>query len=283
MKLVIDKYSTDSISQPEYLARGLQEVGDHQVLLNDFSQTMFEMLDSFNPDAYITHCETLSRDTVCYIQDSEKNIPLFICNDGAKYGSSKNTFEALKNMNINHRVFYNKTVNKEVLFMPDNAIPLLPAVELGLLDESKKWSKKFDTLIVTEGQESLDKLDIKINEDHYHIFPTEGLGDLKVPAGFHYANLIQNYNQVLFTNLDDGLDEFFFQSIIYCDKVYFYSENKAEKIDDMIKKIFKIEESLDYNNKNKIQDFSKLKKNTKDKHTNINRVKTILSQLPQKI
>ena len=283
MKLVIDKYSTDLISQPEYLARGFQEVGGHQVLLNDFSHTMFEMLDSFNPDVYITHCETLSRDTVYYIQDSEKNIPLFICNDGAKYGSSKNTFEALKNMNINHRVFYNKTANKDTLFKPDNAISLLPAVELGLLEESKKWSKKFDTLIVTNGQEDLDKLDIKINGDHYHVFPMDGLGDLKVPAGFNYANLVQNYNQVLFTTLDNGLDELFFQSIVYCDQVYFHSKNKAEEIDDMIKKIFKIEESLDYNNKNKIQDFSKLKKNTKDKHTNINRVKTILSQLPQKI
>lgn len=283
MKFVIDQYSTDLISQPEYLARALQESGEHQVLLNDFSQTIFEMLDRFDPDVYITHCQVLSRDTVCYIQDSDKDIPLFICNDGSKYGSSKNTFQALKEMNINYRVFQNKTTNENTLYSPPNTIPLLPAVEMGLLLEKTKWDNKFDTLVIADGKEELDNLNIDIKGKHYHIFPIGGTGDIKVPAGFSYANLVQNYDEVLFTNIDDGLNELFFQSIVYCDRVYFYSENKTKQIDETIKRIFKIEESLSYNNENKIQDFSKLKQNTKEKHTSVNRAKTILSQLPQKI
>lgn len=283
MKFVIDQYSTNFCSQPEYIARAIQQHEEHEVFVNDFTIPVFDFLDRVDPDVYITHVSRLSRDVVYYIKESKKDIHLFICNDNSKYGTAKKTFENLVELGVKHRVFSNQSGFNKISFTPKNTISLLPATELNLLDETMKWNKEFDMLVVADSKEKLQESKCKINAKYYHVLPLDGLGDISATAGLRFANLAQNYKEILFTEMEKGVDELFFQSLLYGNKVYFYSDMNADKIDDMLKRILKIEDTLDYTKDNKLQDFSKIKTIVKEKHSSQQRLKTILSQLPQRL
>ena len=62
-------------------------------------------------------------------------------------------------------------------------------------------------------------------------------------------------------------------------KTYYITKDK--KSIDLIDTILKPESSLNYYEDNRMQDFSNLKNYIMEKHCGLNRVKTLLSQIPK--
>ena len=92
--------------------------------------------------------------------------------------------------------------------------------------------------------------------------------------------MYKNYDEVIFEKIENFITQSFFDALHQCNKVYY--EYAASEVEESIRKIFKLEGNvLDYNNESRLDNFESIKSIVEEKHKPINRVKTILSQLPK--
>jgi hypothetical protein len=99
------------------------------------------------------------------------------------------------------------------------------------------------------------------------------------------SSLYHKYDEIILTDFTGYIPQVFFDAVYRGVKVYYdiNDVNIEQKANETFNKILKIDDKLNYNSKNKLTDFSDLKQLITDKHTGINRAKTLLSQLPQQV
>jgi hypothetical protein len=104
--------------------------------------------------------------------------------------------------------------------------------------------------------------------------------DIVLPENMMFS-LYKNYDEVIFTKIEKLIPQSFFDALHQCNKVYY--EYATNEIEESIRKIFKLGGNLlNYNNESKLDNFESIKSTVEEKHMPINRIKTMLSQIPRR-
>lgn len=282
MKFLIDSYSNPIEStQSMYFHYHIDKMEEHVSYITNPSLPLFDTLDAFSPDVYITSAKTMRWDYVEYVKDNKLEIKTFVNIDNSKVGEIYNLVETLKENNVKARFFSNST-KKLAINIKISLIPLMPAIDSNINNyykdvEKNQWKNKIDYLIVSDCVETKIPRDIENNT--FHLYSMDGKGDLLETLVACNNELFHNYHNIIFTNLSSGITQMFLEALNSGTPTYY--ANPDETHDEMLSKILKTEQTLNWIDKSKVTDFSSIRKHIKEKHASENRVKSILSQLPQ--
>lgn len=282
MKFLIDSYSNPVEStQSMYFHYHIDQMEEHVSYITNPSLPLFDTLDAFNPDVYITSARTLRWDYIEYVKDNNIEIKTFINIDNTKLGDIHNIVETLKEQKINAKFFSNSS-KKLGINMKISPMSILPAVDNNLdiyyRDTPRiKWKNKIDYLIVTDSIEvQIPKIE---KNSSFHLYSSDSKGDLLETLVTCNNELFHNYHNIIFVNLNAGINQMFLQALISGTPTYYADSNESH--DEILSKVLKTEQTLNWMDKSKVTDFSSIRKHIKEKHSSENRVKSILSQLPQ--
>ena len=88
MKFIIDNYSSAHSSQPMQFHRQFQEQGIQSELLDMSSGSVYDIMDSFNPDILITSGTRLTKAMAQYLkEDQKKELVLMKMRMGMRLGT----------------------------------------------------------------------------------------------------------------------------------------------------------------------------------------------------
>lgn len=280
MRFLIENYASYESTQPLYFHKHISDMPEHTSMIRT-GGSIFDVFDLFKPDVYISSANKLSRDVVMYlVENKDKDIRLVVCVDGLNNEEIQNLDSVLKSNGVECQFFFS-TVN-----IPETRRTRVVQIKNGA-DINLEKSLKIDyniqkALIVNKPSQ------IKNYEGTYHVISTnpqmKDNVDLCLPITM-LPSIYPKYEEVIFTDLSTNLPQCFFDAIYSGSRVYYdiLDSEKSKKIDEAIDNTFKIGNILNYNSKDKLLDFADLRKKVEEKHSSINRTKTLLSQLPQKV
>ncbi len=289
MKFVIDNYASSSNTQALYLHKHISDNPHHEVVMNTFDTPVYDIMDTVKPNVFITSCNTMSKDLFMYMKEFQKkdNIKLLINTDESKIAHIDKVNSMLKEDNVEYKFFgslNNPHMSKEV---QNKSFRLPNCTDINIERDDNpetKWFKKINNLVVVDSKEELEKLESVINNTTYHVLCKKSsmINDINFDIVGLCKHIFQNYDQVIFSNLDDSLHQMFFESLSRAAKTYFVSE-KSKDLSNKISKVLGDSVNLDVLDKDRTRDFGSIKKTVQKRHTSANRTKSLLSQLPQKI
>lgn len=274
MKFLVENYATNNSTQALYLAKTINASPEHQASLWNGSASIYDIMDKEKPDYYITSAHKLSRDFVHYTKNV-RSIGLILSVDGLDQSSISSLEESMYESGIDCAFFFSSDPNiktKKYRF-----VQMLNAYDDNLVRNNDGIKYKIDKAVFVN-----DKEDVKEYEGTYHFISNDtkisDVADITLPENMLFI-LFKNYDTVIFKNIKNSIPQSFFDAIMQSNKVYY--ENIDDNTKEMLNKVLQTTGSLDYNDPNKIQDFSEIKKHILNKHTPSNRAKKILSQLPK--
>jgi hypothetical protein len=256
MKFLISNYSTPWITEPFYVNATLNMINETSSIL-DSNQSLYDAFDSFKPDVFITHAGHISKDLISYLIEN-KEIKLLISTTGVGKDDAEKLMKFLESNKINYVFFgQNEIASSKVKNI------LIPAgADIFLNRDSKKYS--IEKLIFVDSEDQ-----IKEYGGTYHI--TSHNTELTNKVDFimpitMLSNLFSNYNEIVFCGSSYIGTQLSFDAIYSGTKVTFDTNKNEdlEKIDSIFKK-------------------QKLLTSVKAKHTCLNRVKSMLSQVSKNI
>ena len=257
--------------------------------MNAFTTPIYDIMDSFQPDVCITSCNTISKDLFMYLKEfqKKKNIKLLINTDDSKVAHINRVSSMLKEDKVDCKLFGsndNPHVSNEI---KNTSFKLNNCTDINIKrDDSQetKWFKKINNLVVVDSKYELEKLESILKGTTYHILCKKSnlINDINFDIVGLCKHIFHNYDQVIFSNVDSGLHQMFFESLSRADRTYFMSEN-PKGIDEAVSKVLGDNAKLNIFDKNRTQDFDNIKKTVSKRHTSSNRTKSLLSQLPQKL
>jgi len=275
MRIIVDDYMNPvSNTQSGYLYHALKDLKEHEVLMYNKKQPLFEVLDRFNPDIYITACSQASIDLPVWIKESGKDLKLFVNISNEKQGYIYEIESHFRRMGIDFTFFGDLSGVQKILTKKSKIVSLLNAVDENIIAEKKYFKEKIDCLYFMDDKDAIEEF----KSETYHICSSKYVADIRFDLLTAVNSMFHNYKEVVFCNLEAGLSQAFFESLYRADKTYFISHEHTDKINETISKVMGGEYNLDYNSKDKLKDFSTIKETIKNKHTGTNRVKQLLSQ-----
>lgn len=286
MKFIIDNYSSNATSQALYLYSYINNLENHSCYLNNGDRYIFDILDEYTPDVYITSCHALSYDVIRYLESQKPTFKLMINVDSAKQGEVYTIEEALLNKKIDFQLFGNNTGKNKIMTKKMKIFNLIDGADLNIVQDKEYWKNKIDIMFVVE--DSLDTMNVKhvaetLSNKTFHLASFTKPTEISTSIIDARKNLYHNYKNIVFAGLEHGIKQSFFEAILFGEKVYFVSKNDANDIDALIQKVFKLDISLNFLNENRLEDFEELRNAVLQKHTANSRCKSLLSQLPNVI
>ena len=278
MKFIIENYSDQTHTQPLYFHDVINKNEDHSSIMHDPSRdSVYDVLDKHTPDYYVTYANLLTQDFVVYQKNENKNIKLLL---NVSYLSSDQIMTLDKNLhddNVNCPLFFSNTNqnklpklrNRRILQLSDAADTNLSHVKTNLkynLQKAFFILKSFKPQ--DDGPHHIITNIQQLNKDSDIVLPEAKL-----------VSLYKNYDEIIFYGISDYIPQSFFDCLYLGCKVYYISDNT--EVHNLINILLKPEQSLNYHDKDRMVDFSKLHAYVKEKHCGQNRVKTFLSQIPR--
>lgn len=275
MKFLVENYANVLDTQALYLNRAISECPQHEsVLWDSNTSSIYDVMDKENPDYYITSATRLSKDFAQYVNNVKK-IKLLLNVDYITQETVTNLEKSIIDAGIDCCFLFSsnpKISTKKIRFVHMNH-----AYDPNLKKANNILDYNIETAIFTMYESSIKKY-----SGTYHFISTNEKirekSDIVLPEHMLFC-LYKNYSKVVFKDLADYIPQSFFDAAIECEAVYY--DDISEYSKESIKRVFKTDECLDYNEENRMKDFSAMKLNIKEKHMPQNRVKTLLSQLPK--
>jgi hypothetical protein len=273
MKFIIENYTSNEDTQAMYFHKKLN-TEEHQCALWDSKKiSLYDIMDSFNPNFFITHAYKISKELVHYLNNTDSKAKVLLSVNSVP----KNTIVAMEKTLIDNKV------PCDFFFGSHESVPVkkIRYVKINnCYDENIITSEKVINYSIDKGIFINSREQIKPENGSYHFLSNDQdlkpIVDICLPE-IQMSSLYKNYNTIIFKNIDEYVPQAFFDAIISCDKVYY--ETDKDHVHEMIQKIFKPSKSLNFNDEDKLEDFSELKSKISEKHGISNRVKTLLSQL----
>lgn len=281
MKFLIDNYSTDQSTQPLYLYKNINANTEHEAFIRMNGEvSIYDSFDRIMPDIYITSIHLLTQDAIIYLKENN-NVKTKICL--CLNGANKEMIEKAEDS------FLSNDIPCGFFFGNDASVKL----------------KKIRYLNLQEGADIKNQIDFKLNYSidrayivysdikiknltgTYHIISTDkklqNITDFCLPVHI-INNVYTKYQEIILTGIEGHIPQCFFDAIARGAKIYYDIEDsqKEKYADELFGKVFKIDNKLNYNNKEKLENFDELRKYVLEKHTDENRTKSFLSQLPIK-
>lgn len=291
MKFLFEHYNTFLINSTEqfYLSQLINEQEDQEVFLRNPSIPLYKYMDVYGPDVYVTHVRKVDKELLQYMKEEKAKIKLFISLTEAKMGHAQKIVSAFEEEKIEARYFGNFDENKVMTLSQThrgfNFTRLRPCCDVAIKPRTY-WKKKIDLLIVSndryEADLAVNSGAIDLKNKSYHCASTKTYLDIDLLPLEAKLYQYHNYKEIIFTNIDSVRTQYFLDAIDGGNKVYYLDLNE-EGIKLELKELYGIEDNLDYSDDNKLQDLAALKDYIAEKHSSRRRVKTLLSQLPQKV
>lgn len=275
-----------------YINRELNNSDDHQSLLVDPSRSSVYMtIDTFNPDIVISSAASIPMDLVQYLTKEKQNIKLILFSNSMTNKQNLTELkEALKRGGVDLFKFFTTEYN-------DSKYSALPHVRISngfdpaILEINKKYNYSHPSAIYAEGALTSSRItNISKDVEFFHILMAgyqtsdtpEHLRTAMIMPYASLSSLFTNYEEIIFTNLSNGIPQAFFDSVAMGLRVYHIGENEKEdeKMNLVVSKVLG-DFDLNYRSKNKLSDFSSLKKTILENHNASKRVKSFLSQVPK--
>lgn len=273
MKFLVQNYASESNTQAMYLARGLN-TDDHTAVLWNNDCSLYDIMDRERPDCYVTSASMLSKDFLHYAKSYLMfDMKLLLNVDGVSQDIINSLERSLLQNNIKCLFFF--ASNPKIHTNKIRFVNLNNAYDVYLSTKSK-LGYKINKAFIVNSQDEIEKSD-----GSYHILSHKrdmiDIADIVFPE-FQLCSLYGNYDEII-VNIDSVIPQVFFDALMYGNKVYYRSKN--EDVKKSVEKLLRTDESLDYDDQNKMTDFTKIKKTIVERHSSLNRVKTLLSQLPK--
>jgi hypothetical protein len=273
MRIIIDNYSDAYTTQPMQFHRQFLEQGIESSMLDMSSVSVYDAMDTLKPDILITSGTKLTNSIVQYLsEDKGKKLVLNI--DNLQKDQVQQIADLLKQNSISTICFITSDYSLPQKIDKINVVKLLPSVDTYMIqgldfDYNIEIGLVIDNLIddigypntfhvISANPDLVNKTDISLN--------CLGL-----------RSIYSKYNNIVIKDLKN-VNQILFDALAFGNKVY-YDNKEDNGLGEKLKSIFKIDLELDYNNENKTQDFSEIKKIIMEKHTDSRRTKSLLSQI----
>ena len=257
MRFLISNYSTPWNTEPLYINNCLLNIKENSKILNP-NNSIYDEFDAFKPDVFITHISHLNKDIIHYILNNGNHILLVI---NTNYVDSESINKVINDLHLIYGIkiilFGEKNIDSSVV----ENIAFLPSADVFLPQGEKKYS--IQKLIFVEKEEEITELD---GTYHYTSCNNDLFNKVDFTLPINVLNtLFPNYKEIIFKGGSYIGTQLSFNAIYSGAKVIFDTKEKIhlDKIDDIFKG-------------------GSLLSSVKNRHTCINRVKTLLSQLPIK-
>lgn len=281
MKFLIENYAGYESTQPLYFHKHINDYQQHSCVIRQNNASVFDTFDAINPDVYIASAQTLSRDSVMYLKENKhKDIKLVICTDGLSSEEIQSLEDILKKNDVSCHFYFNSSETQHS--QRSRVVHIRNCFDANLEPALKIDYKIQKAVFVNKSSK------IKNYQGTFHVVSTnkqmKDSVDFSLPVTM-LPSIYSKYEEIIFTDIPKSLPQYFFDAIYHGEKVYYdiLDEHKSKLADEIVGSVLKVGNGLNYNNPDKITDFSELKKHLKEKHSSLNRTKTLLSQLPQEV
>lgn len=280
MKFLVTDFETSETTEAAYLSHELNQLEEHESILISSRDAIYDYGDRFNPDVIISSMNALSKGVIDYLQDNP-HIKFILHTGNSLLKQIIELEQILEERNINCVFMFNS--NKSI---PTRKIPFVrisSGADIGLIKSQPQNLFKFTKalfLFKIATRQDITKFSSK--NDNFHTITS--VSDNKLVDIFKPERsiipLYRSYEEIIFVGLEENIPQPFFDAICSGAKTYFIPNGDETKL--ALSRLFGIDDlDLDYNSENKLRDFTKLREILTNKHTSINRAKSILSQIPK--
>lgn len=281
MKFLIENYAGYESTQPIYFHKHINDYEEHSCVVRQNNSSVFDTFDAINPDVYIASAHTLSRDSVMYLRENrDKDIKLLICTDGLSTEEIQSLEDVLKKNDVSCHFYFNSSETQNS--KRSRVVHIRNGVDTNIEPALKIDYKIQKAIFVNKSSKT------KNYQGTFHVMSInkqmKDNVDFCLPITM-LSSIYSKYEEIIFTDMPSSIPQYFFDALYRGEKVYYdiLDEEKSKLADELIGSVLKVGNGLNYNNPNKITDFTELKKLIEEKHSSFNRTKTLLSQLPQKV
>lgn len=283
MNFIIDNYTTNEDTQALYFHNSLSSFEHKSKLFDPKKESLYDVFDTHNPDIYITHGYRVSQDLIHYLHNNEETIDVLINIQSMKLDDVNNLSSFLFKNNIHSSFFFLNVDQNDLPKIKDrNIINVLSAADTNLLNQKPSIEYKMKKGVIVN-----DRSQIKDYKCPHHYISTfdsnKDFVDFMLPE-IVLAPLFKCYETIIFRSFNGYIPQAFFDAIMFGCKVYFDLDDKKQQdnINNLLTKMLKIQQTLDFKDGDRLQEFESLKTLIMDKHTNVNRVRTLLSNIKVK-
>lgn len=266
MKVLVENYSSIYCTEPLYLSTTIDSIDgcSSAIFPSDSKMSIYDKFDLSKPNVYITHAMLLNNDVVLYLVEN-KGIDVIMNISGLNQEQLSQTealflYHDLKSVlffiNYSHHGLVSKNFN---IF----TLPHCADIYLGV---NKKMVYNIENGILVS-----DKSQISKREGTYHYIAINRSlsNDVDICMSTpQLSNIYPNYDRLVIKPFKKVVPQYFYDAIFYGKSVVYEADKVDDPMIDILNRIFK---DLDP---------QALKTTVQNKHTCLNRTKSLLSQLP---
>lgn len=287
MKILIDNYSqlADKDNLCETLSLYLQKIG-HDVHLNDYGITIYQKMQQFKPDYYITSSALLFEDFWDYVESEKTNVIFVIFYDQrTKQGDLIKIENRLLKSKVKYKLVLNNNFgNHGYIVNEQKNIINFGGFQTDYLvtNQNTKWEKQFDFLLICQH----NTVDLKVLSDlcdqkfKFHNQQVGAMMAVEMTDDLvNYKDILCNYNSfVFYSNKAHGLNKQFYDICALRKPVYLL-ENPCEKA---TKKSIGLDVDITFENRDKSNiNFEELHNHIAKEFSVQNQVDKLLTHLPK--
>lgn len=272
MKFLITNYSSESQTESSYFHTALNLINGCSSVLWDYKKhSAYDIFDYTKPDYYITHINSIHNDAISYMKENGK-CKLIVNATGPSKEDILKIEKLLLDNNIDIAFFF---TNDEVpcKLKQTNILSIPFGADVFIQSNKIKYNLQKAFLVVGK----VNNIDFL---GSYHTLSyNEKLSDfvdIALPE-IQLAGLYKNYDNIVIKFGSRIIPQIFFDAVYHGNMVNYELEDSDELtyINDKLGKLLKIDFAKDSAN-----NFQNIKEAVRSKHTCLNRVKSLLSQLP---
>jgi hypothetical protein len=278
MRFLINNYSSNFTTEPFYLNAGLNLLSSCKAAMwNQTEISAYDIFDQFQPDYFITDAKNISLHAVDYIlRNKHKNIKTLINISGMTQDYVNAIDSKLTENGVEVPFYFTNNDSSKIKALKTKIIYIGLGADIFLRPGNLNF--KIDRGIIINSESAIKNYEYPYPQ-HFISVREElsNIADIVLPT-FQLSNIYHNYKEIIFRDIYTVVPQMFYDAVYSGNKVYFDIDHheKGVEFSEKLKKVLKIELDVCDPNLNSAE----LKSVIKKKHTCLNRLKSLLSQLP---
>jgi len=282
MKILLEHNYNQFNTRQLYLNHLISSLPDVECSLRNTNLSFYDSMDMFSPDLYILDAQMMSDDTIKFLIDN-KNIAIAIGISDIVEKHAQQLDAIIKDNKINCKLYFSNKFN-HIDYISKLSRPIFKLMEG--FDEGLDGSEIHQPQYSFPNYTYIDEPNGLYSNDFelFHSltcmpFSSNKKIDISLNCML-MSKLLQNYDHGLFY-LGEFIPQMFFHSIMHNKKTSFYSsdEKSTKKIDGILRKIFDLDDDTTMIHGKNNCDQLKVREKIKEKHSGLNRMRRLLSQL----
>lgn len=276
MRILFQNYTSDFTTEPMYMDQCCKQAGIESQIWN--SGSVFDVLDSYQPNVLVCHYKYLSQDLFKYLQRNPGKIDLVLNVTGAVQEELNNIDQFMGNFSC--PFFFNNypevTYDNISTRSGRKIVNILPGADIFLNATDKSIDFHVEAAIIsTAKSEGLESIEKKYKTFHRIKFMGGATPDpnYDLPITImNMANLYEKYNEVVIVdNLNIAFSQIFFDSCLRSKKtIIIVPQDQKVRLNNILARLF---------NEQSGEISEVVKSQIKRKHTCFNRAARLMSSL----